>query len=232
MIKQAGPEASGQSDPLTGKKIYISTSARITYRKLHPEWIKAKVSNAILNEEIAKQFAAAKVIELFTSKKNKSESGDIRGTDSSKFISIHRNSYVLVIAAKGAHNLPAPPEKKTVPSSIKLASIRIKNAEGRDDSLRAHRGWLEDHYFDLFIGQAALDEKSTELLKEYVKNNGGMKSLKNVTPDQAQQIASNQASQMARTMLSEDQRGQLTREPGMLNDRPGNLSVPFSFPLE
>jgi hypothetical protein len=53
-----------------------------------------------------------------------------------------------------------------------------------------------------------------------------------MTAAKARQIISDQASAMARTMLSEDQRGQLTREPGMLNDRPGNLAVPFSFPLE
>jgi hypothetical protein len=232
MIKQSSSEETKQTDPFTGKKIHVSTSARLIYRKLHPEWVKEKVSNLILNEEIAKQFAAAPVTEIFLSKKNKSESGDIRGTESSKFVSIHRSNYVLVIAAKGSHNLPSPPLREKKLTSVKLASSITKSAEGRDDSLRAHRGWLEDHYFCLFIGQAALDEKSTALLKDYIKNNGGMKAVKNMTPDQASQVASDQASQMARTMLSEDQRGQLTREPGMLNDRPGNLSVPFSFPLE
>lgn len=232
MIKQAGPEATTQTDPSTGKKIYVSTSARITFRKLHPEWVRAKVKNSVLNEEIAKQFAAAPVMEIFLSKKNKSESGDVRGTESSKFVCIHRNSYVLVIAAKGPHNLPPPPAPKEMPASIKLATSNIRSAEGRDDSLRAHRGWLEDHYFDLFIGQAALDAQGAELLREYAQKNGGFRSIKSMTPTAARQIASNQASQMARTMLSEDQRGQLTREPGLLNDRPGNLAVPFSFPLE
>lgn len=232
MIKKAGPEATAHTDPSTGKKIYVSTSARITFRKLHPEWIKAKTKNSALNDEIAKQFAAAPVMEIFLSKKNKSESGDVRGTESSKFICIHRNSYVLVIAAKGAHNLPPPPASKELPSAIKLAAANIRKAEGRDDSLRAHRGWLEDHFFDLFIGQAALDEKGAELLREYAQKNGGFKAVKNMSASQARQIANNQASAMARTMLSEDQRGQLTREPGLLNDRPGNLAVPFSFPLE
>ena len=111
MIKKAGPEATAHIDPSTGKKIYVSTSARITFRKLHPEWVKAKVKNSALNDEIAKQFAAAPVMEIFLSKKNKSESGDVRGTESSKFVCIHRNSYVLVIAAKGAHNLPPSPRR-------------------------------------------------------------------------------------------------------------------------
>lgn len=232
MIKKAGPEATTHTDPSTGKKIYVSTSARITFRKLHPEWVSAKVKNSVLNDEIAKQFAAAPVMQIFLSKKNKNEAGDIRGTDSSKFICIHRNSYVLVIAAKGTHALPPPPAPKELPAAVKLAAANIRKAEGRDDSLRAHRGWLEDHYFDLFIGQAALDEKGAELLREYAQKNGGFKAIKNMTAAKAKQITSDQASAMARTMLSEDQRGQLTREPGMLNDRPGNLAVPFSFPLE
>lgn len=232
MIKNAGPEPTGITDPSTGKKVYVSTTARITFRKLHPEWVKAKVKNSALNEEIAKQFAAAPVLEIFLSKKNKNEAGDVRGTESSKFVCIHRNSYVLVIAAKGTHNLPAPPPPKELPASIKLAGQNTRVAEGRDDFLRAHRGWLEDHFFNFFIGQAALDEKSAELLREYAEKNGGFKAIKNMTAEQARQVASNQASAMARTMLSEDQRGQLTREPGLLNDRPGNLAVPFAFPLE
>ena len=127
-----------------------------------------------------------------------------------------------------------PPPARSSKASVYVALE--KSAEGRDDFLRAHRGWLEDHYFDFFIGHAALDAESEKFLKEYIKNNGGFKSMKGTSPKELAAAAakkpSDTASQMARTMLSEDQRGQLIREPGLLNDRPGNLSVPFSFPLE
>lgn len=231
MKKLASSEVTTQKDSQTGYPVYVSTTARMTFRKLHPEW--AKVRNSVLNEEIAKLFVNAKVFQRFASKKS-NEEGDIRGTDSSKFVSIYRNNYVLVIAAKGGHALPPPPTgpKKSAAASIPLTKV----AQGRDDSLRAHRGWLEDHYFDLFIGQAALDAESEKALKDYVESNGGFKSIKGASPKEVAQKAgikpSDSASQMARTMLSEDQRGQLIRDPGMLNDRPGNLSVPLSFPLE
>jgi hypothetical protein len=230
MKKNASTEMTSQTDPVTGNKIYVTTTARLLFRKMHPEW--AKVKNDILNEAIAKAFASAKVIQTFKSKKWEEE-GDIRGSDSSKFICIHRGSFLIIIAAKGSHNLPPPPARSS------KASARValeKSAEGRDDAMRAHRGWLAEHYFDFFVGHAALDAESEKSLKEYIKNNGGLKSMKGASPKElaakAKKKPSDVASQMARTMLSEDQRGQLTREPGLLNDRPGNLSVPFSFPLE
>lgn len=55
MLKLAGLEDSDMSDPKTGKKIRISTTVRLIYRKAYPD-VYGSMRNSKLNIVIAKDF--------------------------------------------------------------------------------------------------------------------------------------------------------------------------------
>lgn len=197
----------GVSDSVSGKAIVVTSSARKTLRQSNPDW--KHIKNEDLSKAIAIMFSGSPEIGKFTPKKQEPGStGHVRGSESSKFIAVEKNQGIFVIAAKGSHKLQSPPQQN------KKAS--------RDDALRAHRGWLEEHYFDMFIGQYALDSRSAALMRTWAGENGGIRKLKKMPQDQI--------SLLARELLAEDQRGQITRDPGLPQDKPGLLNTPVGFP--
>ena len=189
-------------DAATSKPVAVTTTARKYYRAANPAW--EHIKNEFLSIEIANQFAKAPELGTFKPKKNPENVGHIRGTESSKFIAIETNNEIVVIAVKGTHSLSAP----------KKAS--------RDDALRNHRGWLENHYFDIFIGQYNLDQKSVDILKKHVANKGVLLDRK---------MKQDEVSQLAMTLMGEDQRGQITRDPGISTTQLGLLNLPVGFPV-
>jgi hypothetical protein len=195
----AKPEDSGVG--ADGARVYVTTVARIIFRKTNPEW--AHVPNSFLNPVIAAKFAELPVVKQFKAKES-SATGEIRGDKQNRITAIRKGSIIAIVAIKGSFKIPSP----------------AKTA-GRDDDLRAQRGWMEDHFFDLFVGQLALDDRSSEFLKDYIDGGIGMETLMKMSPDQA--------SQMARAVLSEDQHTQMSRDPGWQSGAMGSTSLPVSF---
>jgi len=198
LISTAKPEDSGVS--ADGAKVFVTTVARIAFRKNNPEW--AHIPNSFLNPVVAQKFSELPVVKQFTAKSG--DIGEIRGDRQNRITAIRKGSIVAIVAIKGGFKISSP--QKTA---------------SRDDSLKAHRGWLEEHFFDMFVGQMALDERSTEFLKDYIESGIGMQALVGMNPDQA--------SQMAAAVLSEDQHGQLHRDPGWQSGAIGSTSLPVSF---
>lgn len=111
MIITAGIEDSGVVDSgETGKKIGISTTARIAYRQSFGDL--AKQRNHIVNEFIAKAFAGGIMVEFFKPKQTGiGEIGQIREVGGAKFIAVISDEAVRVIAVKGS-----APQPTTLPS--------------------------------------------------------------------------------------------------------------------
>lgn len=190
------------TDPVSKKPIRVTVSARKYFRAMSPAW--KHIKNAALDAEISTQFAKTQPIGQFRPHNGRGE-GQIRGSESAKYIAVVTESDIAVIAVKGHHQLAQP---KTA---------------GRDDELRAERGWLENHYFDLTIGQYAIDQQSADLLRKHLTETGEMRRVRKMSRDEL--------SQLAVTLMGEDQRGQMTRDPGLPSDRLGLLNTPVGFPL-
>ena len=111
-----GMEDSEISDPSSGKDIYISTTTRILYRKMYPEY--ATLRNVRLNEIIAKEFArnSNHVLHYFRlGKKDKPRSeqmgssgetmanaGEIRGSSSFYFISAIKERSIEILTVQAS----------------------------------------------------------------------------------------------------------------------------------
>lgn len=196
----AKAEDSGISDK-TGK-IFVTTAARLVFRKQNPEW--AHVPNSFLNPVIAEKFKELPVVKQFKAKQS-GAMGEIRGDKQNRITSITNGSAVAIVAIKGSFKIRSP----------KTAS--------RDDALRKQKGWFENHFFDIFIGQLALDERSATYLKDYIQSGIGI--------DQVSKMSSEQLSQLAAAVLSEDQRGQMHRDPGVQTGAIGSTALPIAFSL-
>jgi len=114
MFKYAGVEETKVSDSNSGKKIYISTTARLAFRKAWPD--KANVRNHILNDFIANMFAGGSKSGHFKPRSG-SGKGHVREVGGGRFIAIELDSQMKVIAVKGSvPNLPELPSSYTPPS--------------------------------------------------------------------------------------------------------------------
>lgn len=114
MLKTGGIEVTKVSDSASGKKISISTTARLAFRKTWPD--KAGVRNSILNDFIANMFAGGSDSGQFTPRTGGGE-GKIRNVQGSRFIAIATDDGVRVIAVKGSvPELPELPKDYTPPS--------------------------------------------------------------------------------------------------------------------
>lgn len=115
MLKLAGLEDTEMTDSKTGKKIRISTTVRLIYRKSRPEEY-GSMRNSVLNVEIAKDFVAnsGNILHYFRLGKKETtrteheppgaEKGmihanvaEIRGSASSFFISAIQDSSVDIL---------------------------------------------------------------------------------------------------------------------------------------
>ena len=108
--KEAAIEPSGITDPENGGQIYVSTMARIGFRKANPDW--ARVRNVVLNKNIANEFAKGQPQQYFKPKKGSgSDVGEVRLQGQTKYIGIIFGSDVRIIAVKGTlPTLPKPPD--------------------------------------------------------------------------------------------------------------------------
>jgi len=120
MLKQAGLEDTEITDSKTGKKIRVTTTVRMMYRKAYPQEY-GDMRNARLNIAIAKDFIqnSGNVLHYFRlGKKEKSRSeysplgaekgqvkanvAEIRGTSSSFFISAIKESTVDILTIQNS----------------------------------------------------------------------------------------------------------------------------------
>jgi len=223
------------------KPIATTVTARKFFRAQNPKWVKS--DNLELSNEMAKAFRAGKITHIHPSKKNKSQYIEFRQSGGAAFAAIYFDSYVLVVGCRGTVRLSGEPHRSE--HETESGQQNLRSAASREDGINSLRGdYLGDSILhDIFIGMPAMDRKTEKMLQEYLDKHGIKKRVGDISESDIQDLlskmrghssssGSNMASQMAFTMLREDQRGQLTREPGLLNDRPGNLSVPFAFPLE
>ena len=122
MIKEAWSEPTKVNDAETGKPIYVSTSARVAFRKAFPA--ANKVRNPILNIAIATIFSSSKTSQTFRPKSDhfnyaQGQSGMIRPAGGGRFVAIVGSSWVKIITFKGAPpqlDLPAPTSSPADPS--------------------------------------------------------------------------------------------------------------------
>lgn len=109
LVKEAAIEPSGVNDPQNGGEIYVSTTARITFRKQFANW--AKRRNNVLNWAIATAFAKGEPHQYFKPKQGSgADVGEVRLYGQTKFIGIVFGSDVRIIAVKGTlPNIGEPP---------------------------------------------------------------------------------------------------------------------------
>ena len=136
MLKIAGLEDSDITDPATGKKIRISTTIRLMYRKAYPNEY-GPMRNARLNIEIAKDFVnnSSNVLHYFRlGKKDRSRAdykpsgaksgqvyanvAEIRGTSSSFFISAIKDSSIDILTIQNSWLKPKYKGSKDDPIAL------------------------------------------------------------------------------------------------------------------
>ncbi len=171
MIVNAALEPSGVTDAIESSPIFVSTTARIMYRRLNPSWDKAR--NADLNKQIADQFSAATHEDFFRPKKSAPHMiGEIRVGSGTKFIALVYQNQIMVIAAKGSPKITSPAPVKLPAAKEAPAPIDFGDKTSSLKTASRNRGFMEDHFFDMFQGMYALDEESFEALKRRAKESG------------------------------------------------------------
>lgn len=99
MLKIASIEETEITDSKTGKKIRISTTTRLLYRKINPQEY-ASMRNARLNLIIAEDFASqsGNVLHYFRlGKEGRDGVGEIRGSASAYFISAVKDEFIDIL---------------------------------------------------------------------------------------------------------------------------------------
>ena len=112
IIVEAWAEPTGINDGSESKPIFVTTSARITFRRAFPK--AQKVRNKVLNNAIATIFSSSKTTEKFRPKnKHKNyipnSKGVIRNAGGGRFIAIVGTDFVKIVEFKGTPpqlNLP------------------------------------------------------------------------------------------------------------------------------
>ena len=170
MIISAALEPSGVTDAIESTPIFVSTTARMMYRRLNPSWQKAP--NKDLNSQIAKQFSEATHQDFFHPKKGpQNVLGEIRVGAGAKFIALLHQSQIFVIAVKGNPkiNVPAPvklPNKQPqVPADVQMAD---------DHWSKNKKNFLEQHAIDIYSEMNSLDSDSSQALREKALGSGNV----------------------------------------------------------
>ena len=127
MIKLAGIEDSGVTDRITGKRIYVTITARKKFRLANPTW--ARVRNRLLNPAIATDFARSKPQEkAFKVRSDPSAVGQVRDGSGGQYIAIvDSNSVKVITVGKGGTpklSAPAPVSMGAgqIPAPVALSS--------------------------------------------------------------------------------------------------------------
>jgi hypothetical protein len=102
---EAWSEPTKINDKETGKAVFVSTTARITFRKAFPK--AQKVRNSILNIAIATIFSSLKTSSKFKPKSDHfnyahGQSGVVREVGGGKFIAIVGDNWIKIVTFKGA----------------------------------------------------------------------------------------------------------------------------------
>jgi hypothetical protein len=227
MKKVAALEPTGVTDSASSSPIYVSTTTRILYRAKNPMW--KRVSNKELNLVIAKQFSAAKHDKFFKPKKAAPNLvGETRISGSTKFIALDFKNQIWVIAVgKNSNPTISAPAPKVIeaPSPVVTENSTEKTAS-RDDWLRSHRGFLENHYFDMFQGMYALDVAGFESMKRRAKESGDAVKFFRDLHGQGKDAVSNLVAQQLHEL---SERG-IMRDPDVTG-RSGLLAPPEGMPL-
>jgi hypothetical protein len=97
MIKIAGPEDSGITDRVTGRRVFVTTTVRKAFRAANPSW--AKVRNALLNAAIANDFARASVdTKPFPVRMDTEGVGQVRNGSGGQYIAVIYPSGVKIVS--------------------------------------------------------------------------------------------------------------------------------------
>jgi hypothetical protein len=126
IIVEAWAEPTGMNDTAAGKPIFVTTSARITFRKAFPK--AQKIRNSVLNTAIATIFSASKTAERFKpyNKHNNyipGTMGVIRPAGGGRFIGIVGNDFVKIVEFKGS------PPQLTLPEVSKKDDYSWKGGD-------------------------------------------------------------------------------------------------------
>ena len=117
MAVEAAVEPSGVTDSEHGGQILVSTSARIAFRKVFPDW--KRVRNNWLNEAIAEAFKRGKPTDFFKPKGVGAWTGltgEIRVFGGARFIAIvMSNDDVRLISVKGTPSGIGTPSGEALP---------------------------------------------------------------------------------------------------------------------
>lgn len=134
MIKLAGAEDSGIMDPITGKRIFITTTARKTFRAANAAW--AKVRNVLLNTAIANDFARAKPqARLFKVRKDPNAIGQVRDTSNGRYIAVVSSNDVKIVSVAGGVPAlrgiapPTPAQALQMPGKVTPAPVALSTLE-------------------------------------------------------------------------------------------------------
>jgi hypothetical protein len=134
MIKFAGAEDSGITDPVTGKRIHVTTTARKTFRAANAAW--AKVRNVLLNTAIANDFSRAKPqTRLFKVRKDPNAVGQVRDTSNGRYIAVVGSNDIKIVSVAGgvpalrgiAPTTPAVMPGKVAPAPVALSESQFRS---------------------------------------------------------------------------------------------------------
>lgn len=133
MIKLAGIEDSGVTDRVTGKRIYVTVTARKKFRLANPTW--SKVRNKLLNTAIATDFARSKPqAKYFKVRSDPHSIGQVRDGFGGQYIAIidSNSAKVITVGKGGTPKLSAPaPASGQIPAPVSMspAPVALSNTE-------------------------------------------------------------------------------------------------------
>jgi hypothetical protein len=127
MIKLGGPEDSGITDPVTSRRIFVTTTARKTFRAANANW--AKVRNVLLNAAIANDFARAKPQQRpFRVRKDPNSIGQVRDSSNGRYIAIIGSCDIKVVAVMGGVPMLRPPAVTPAPVQMPESEQTVQSA--------------------------------------------------------------------------------------------------------
>jgi len=191
MIKFAGAEGSGVADPITGKQIYITTTARKAFRAANPAW--ARVRNALLNAAIANDFARAKPQPKPLKSRKQGVVGQVRDSSNGQYIAAVSGVDVRVVSVgKGGTptlRTPAPVQTQVSPAPVAI-SFPVTDKSIVKHAVDAFAEECEMHSKDLDCILSLLSERTgvgvDELTKRIINHTDResvMSALKSVLPE-------------------------------------------------
>jgi hypothetical protein len=128
-LSNAGIEDSGITDAATGRRIYVTVTARKKFRAANPNF--AKVRNVLLNTAMANDFARSKPqTKLFRVRKDPNAVGQVRDGTGGEYIAIVDSNSVKIVGfgragipkLTGIAAPPRAPTGKPVPAPVAFSN--------------------------------------------------------------------------------------------------------------